>query len=138
MSRRPLVVLAVVTTAALAALPVALGPLALASNGADGSTYYLDGFDGTTASFTVSNDQGRTFSATYASTTSFKLASLDRYAPVDPCREAAVLYNDYIATNDTVGFDDILSDFIIPTDPCKARIILDRDGITIKSFQPVP
>lgn len=129
---------AIAAATALFALPLAFGQPAAASNGADGSSYYLDRWfaaSGSGGGFAVHNDQGRSFSATYGSGTSFKLAALDRYSPVDPCRDAAKVYNDQLqaGVDDTVGF----SAFTIPVDPCRARILLDSSG-SIKSFQPLP
>jgi hypothetical protein len=118
---------------------VAAGPAAAGE--ANGSTYAFISFDGT--DLMGLNNQGRTFSATYGSTTNFKLAVLDKYAPTDPCREAAVGYNSYLAVNDTVGFDGSLTSLAnpsvngIPTDPCHVKVLIDSSN-TIKSFQPVP
>jgi hypothetical protein len=103
-----------------------------ALTGANGSTYRIASFDG--VSLLGFNNQGKTFSASYAGTTSFKLAAVDRYTPVDPCRTAAAAYNAYFGTNDTVGFNASLS--TLAANSCKARVLIS--GVTIRSFQPVP
>jgi hypothetical protein len=70
-------------------------PRATAGNGADGITFYLADYDGTTL-FGV-NDEGRTLSAGFDASTTFRLAKLDKYAPTDPywtaCRAAASDYD---------------------------------------------
>jgi hypothetical protein len=105
-----------------------------ALSGANGTTYVITDFN--SASELVGlNNQGKTFTATYASSTSFKLAVLDRYTPTDPCRAAASDYNGYIAVNDTAGFNTSFTAFA--ANSCKAKVLLDRNNI-IKTFQPAP
>jgi hypothetical protein len=107
----------------------------LADIGADGSTYVLQTFDGTSL-ITGLNDQGRGIDGSYGSTTDFVIAKLDKCIPTDPCRIAAENYNGYVAVNDTVGFNAALSDMV--TNSCKAKILIDTDGVSIKTFKPVP
>jgi hypothetical protein len=104
---------------------------------ANGSTYLFTSFDGT--NLMGLNNQGRTFTAIYGSTTNFRAAVLHRYIPTDPCRVAAASYNDYVGTDDTVGFDPSLSGLAngTPTDLCHVKVLMDSAGI-IKSLQPVP
>jgi hypothetical protein len=125
---------------ALVSFVVAAGPAA--AGDANGSTYLFTSFDGT--NLMGLNNQGKTFTAIYGSTTSFKAAVLDKYIPTDPCRAAAASYNDYVAVNDTVGFDASLTGLAnpldatgTPTDPCHVKVLIDSSN-TIKSFQPVP
>jgi hypothetical protein len=121
--------------ALVSSLVVAAGPAAAGE--ANGSTYLFMSFDGT--SLMGLNNQGKTFNAIYGSTTSFKSAVLDKYIPTDPCRAAAASYDNYVGTDDTVGFDYSLSLLAngAPTDPCHVKVLIDSSN-TIKSFQPVP
>jgi hypothetical protein len=122
---------------------VAFAPSAGAGTGADGSTYVLTSFDG--ISLLGLNDQGRTFTAQFAGTTSFKSAQLDKYHPGDPyrtaCAAAAANYNGAltIATSDGgVARDAALGS--LASLGCKARLLLDTKSVPpnpIKSFQPV-
>jgi hypothetical protein len=107
------------------------------ADGADGSTYVLTSFDGDFALVGL-NDQGRSFQAVYGSTTAFKDAVLDKFAPTDPCRTFAEDYNAYISVNDTVGFNATLANMVAAS--CKARVIVDRTNPVwlIRSFKPVP
>lgn len=100
--------------------------------GANGSTYVLTSFDGT--SVLGLNNQGRTVTGSISGTTSFKLAVVDKFEPVDPCRTHAVAYNTYYGTNDTVGFNATLTAMV--ADSCKAKVLLS--GSSIKTFQPAP
>jgi hypothetical protein len=104
------------------------------ADGANGSTYVLQQFDGASM-FMGLNDQGQLFQAVYDSTTNFKQAMLDKFIPTDPCRTAAVNYNGYVQVNDTVGFNNTLTSMVYSS--CKAKVLVDQTS-TIKSFQPVP
>ena len=124
----------------LAVALVAFAPGAGAGNGADGSTYVLTSFAGT--SLLGLNDQGRTFDASLTTSTSFRQAQLDKYWPTDPyqeaCRQAAASYNT-VQTSD--GYSGAIA--ALAASSCKARVLLDTrslppNPIRIKSFQPVP
>ncbi len=104
-----------------------------ALTGANGTTYVLTSFDGT-SQFVGFDNQGKSFTATYGSTTSFKQAVLSKYQPVEPCRDAAASYNTAIGVNDTVGFNSALGS--MAANSCLAKVLIDSTG-TIKSFQPV-
>jgi hypothetical protein len=104
------------------------------ADGANGSTYILQSFDGTSDLMGL-NDQGHYFQGFYDSTTNFKQAALDKFIPTDPCRTLSENYNSYIAVNDTVGFNSTLSG--MANFSCKAKVLVDKFGI-IKSFQPAP
>jgi len=107
------------------------------ADGADGSTYVLTSFDGDFNLIGGLNDQGRSFQAVYGSTTRFREAALEKFAPTDPCRTWAEGYNTPIQ-NDTVGFNAILAGMV--TDSCKARVLVDKKNPIwlIRSFEPVP
>ena len=116
-----------------------------AGNGADGSTYALTSFDGT--SLLGLNDQGRTFTAQIAGSTTFKSAQLDKYSPGDPykaaCGRAASDYNAALGVSTTDGglaLDSALSS--LASLGCKARVLLQPTDPyvppnPVRSFQPV-
>jgi hypothetical protein len=81
------------------------------------------------------NDQGCYFEAVYGTTTAFKQAVLDRFAPTDPCRTLADHCNTYVSVNDTVGFNNTLAGMV--TFSCKAKVLVDKLDV-IKTFQPAP
>lgn len=139
-------VLALVSVAAVA---LAWAPGAGAGNGADGSTYVLTSFDGT--SLLGLNDQGRTFDAQTSTETNFRQAQLDRYIPTDPvraaCREAAADYNQALTDVTGDGGDGALQGALssLASTRCKARVVLypidpllPPNPIRIRLFQPVP
>lgn len=107
------------------------------ADGANGSTYALTAFDG---DFTLMglNEQGRSFQAVYGSTTLFREAALEKFAPVDPCRTWAEAYNTYVQVNDTVGFNATLANMV--TDSCLAKVHVDKKNPIwrVRSFEPVP
>ncbi len=81
------------------------------------------------------NDQGRYLQGTYGPATRFRLAALDRYEPVEPCRTLAAAYNTCYGFNDTIGFNITLSG--MASNSCKVKALVDQSS-GIKSFQPVP
>jgi hypothetical protein len=127
------------------------GPAAaMAGTGADGSTYVISSFDGT--SVVGLNDQGRTLMASLDGTT-FRAAQLDRYIPNDPyrpsdpyrvaCRAAASDYNDALVSTSDNLLDIALGE--LASLGCKARVVqspsdpyLPPNPIRVISFQPVP
>ena len=133
---------------AVAASLMALPPSATAGEGgADGMTFYLAAYDGT--SLLGVNDEGRALNAPFDASTNFKLAQLDKYSPSDPyrvaCRAAAADYNDALSV--VTGDGSVLMaaiDMLASLD-CKARVVsspaeayLPPNPIRIVSFQPVP
>jgi hypothetical protein len=143
--KRGLIMAAVVASAAL------LGGVASAGTGADGSTFVLTSYDGTT--LTAVNDQGHSFIAQFGSTTAFKQAVLDKYIPTDPykaaCGVAAANYNGalIVATSDGgVALSSAISSLAALR--CKAKVVfVPSDPYQpgdpyvppnpIKGFQPV-
>jgi hypothetical protein len=140
-------------------LAVVLAPAAEGSVGANGTTYVLSSFDGTTIAGV--NDQGFTFSTLVASTT-FKAANLGPYIPGDPyqpgdpyreaCGRAAGEYNGALLVSTSDGgllLNGALS--TLTSLRCKARFVIQlipNDPYNpgdpyvppnpIKTFQPVP
>jgi hypothetical protein len=147
-SRRALGALLVALFASLCAL----APSALGGNGADGSSFVLTSFDGTT--LTALNDEGHSFIAQFGSTTAFKPAALDKYVPSDPyraaCGVAAANYNGalIVATSDGgVALSSAISSLAALR--CKAKVVFQPSDPynpgdpyvppnPIKGFQPVP
>lgn len=144
--KRGLIMATVVACAAL------LGGVASAGTGADGSTFVLTSFDGTT--LTALNDQNHSFIAQFGSTTTFKPAALDKYQPGDPyrvaCGQAAANYNGalIVATSDGgVALSRAMSS--LTSLRCRAKVVfVTSDPYNpgdpylppnpIKGFQPVP
>ena len=137
---------AVVVTAAIAT------GVAYAGTGADGSSFVLQSYDGTT--LTASNDQNHIIIATFGSATTYKPAALDKYVPTDPykaaCGQAAANYNGalLVATSDG-GFARDSAVSTLTTLGCKAKLVFSAQDPynpgdpyvppnPIKAFQPVP
>lgn len=130
----------------------AFAPTAFGGSGADGSSFVLISYDGTT--LTALNDQNHSFIATFGSTTTFKAAALDKYVPTDPykaaCGAAAANYNGalIVATSDGgVALSSAISS--LASLGCKAKVTFDTQNPynpgdpyvppnPIKQFQPVP
>jgi len=70
---------------------------------------------------------------TFASDTTFWLANLDKYAPTDPCRQAALNYN-------TITGDDSIETGINGLIGCNARIWTKKAAPVdpCRAFRPVP
>jgi hypothetical protein len=68
-----------IASACVAMLALAMVGTAGAGSGADGSTFVLTSYDGTT--LTALNDQNHSFVAQLGSTTTFKPAALEKYIP---------------------------------------------------------
>jgi hypothetical protein len=84
------------------------------------------------------SDPYRTFTASLNTDTRFAPAQLDRYHPGDPyCPGLAANYNASlnVSTSDG-GFYGVISD--LAANHCNARVIVDLQSATIRSFQPVP
>jgi hypothetical protein len=84
-------------------------------------------------------DPYRTFSASFTTNTRFVLARLDLYHPGDPYCPA--LANDYnasvnLATSDGGLFYALIGN--MAANHCNARVLVDLQSATIRSFQPVP
>lgn len=62
---------------------------------------------------------------------------MDRYASINPCRTVAESDDNYVAVNDTVGFNQSLTDRVTYDTP---RVLVDKTNLieVIKTFQPVP
>jgi hypothetical protein len=136
----------------VASLALAAIPVALAGNGADGSTFVLSSYDGTT--LVAMNDQGHSFLAQSGATTTFKPAPLDKYLPEDPfkaaCGQAAANYNGalLVATSDGgIVLTGAITSLASPG--CKAKVVFQAQDPynpsdpyvppnPIKQFQPVP
>jgi hypothetical protein len=131
----------------VAASLMVFAPSAIAGNGADGVTFYLASYDGT--SLLGVNDEGRTVNAALDSSTTYKLAQLDKYDPTDPyhlaCRAAAGDYNDAldVVTGDGSVFAAAID--ALASGGCKAIVVaspgdiyLPPNPVRILSFQPVP
>ena len=87
----------------------------------------------------IPGDPYRTLSASFTADTRFVLARLDRYIPTDPyCPGLAANYNASInvATSDGGLFYALISD--MAAKHCDARVFVDLNTATIRSFQPVP
>jgi hypothetical protein len=137
--------------AAVLAAVVAAGA-AYAGNGADGSTFVLTSYDGTT--LTAVNDQNHSFIAQFGTTTTFKPAALDKYIPTDPykaaCGQAAANYNGALLVATSDGGAGVRSAIAsLASLRCKAKVVfLAQDPYhpgdpyvppnPIKGFQPVP
>lgn len=123
--RRGVLRVAAASAVAVVALAAA-GPAAVAgSSDASGSTFVLTDFDFDTRVVSASNAQF-SLASPYDPETWFLAAKLDRYIPTDPCREAAIQYNDAIAT--AVGFDSQALDFALEAladRSCHARVIIN-------------
>jgi len=129
----------------IAALAAAV---AHAGNGADGSTFVLSSYDGTT--LVAINDQGHSFLAPFGTATTFKPAALEKYIPNDPCRQAATNYDGalIVATSDGgVALTRAISS--LASLGCRAKVVFDAQDPyqsgdpyvppnPIKQFQPVP
>jgi hypothetical protein len=101
-----------------------------------GSAYTLTSFDGTT--LLGVNKQG-SFSATFDENTVFRIAQLDKYLPVDPCREFAVAYNLAGITGDTASLVGAISG-LASLGVCNARIVVNNQLPVdpCRSFRPIP
>ena len=87
----------------------------------------------------VPGDPYRTFSATFTTETRFAAARLDRYQPGDPyCPGLAANYNASIAiaTSDGGLFYGLIGQ--MAANHCNARVLVDLNSPTIRSFEPVP
>jgi hypothetical protein len=120
--------------ALLGALAVVVAPVAAGSGDANGSTYVLTSFDGT--SLLGLNAQGKTFYATLDSGTAFKFARIDRYQPGDPCRTVAESWNNVVTSD---GYASVLAGLV--TYGCKAKVLIavsqqQLPPSPIKAFQP--
>jgi hypothetical protein len=143
--------LAATVGVAVATALIAFAPGAGAGTGADGSTFVLTSYDGTT--LTALNDQNHSFVAQFGSTTTFKPAALDKYVPSDPykaaCGVAAANYNGalIVATSDGgVALSSAISSLAALR--CKAKVVFQVGDPyhpgdpylppnPIKGFQPV-
>ena len=87
----------------------------------------------------IPNDPYRTIAASFTADTRFVLARLDRYSPTDPyCPALASNYNASInvSTSDGGLFYGLISS--MAANRCNARVLVDLNTATIRSFQPVP
>ena len=87
----------------------------------------------------VPGDPYRTFSTTFTTETRFAAARLDRYQPGDPyCPGLAANYNASIAiaTSDGGLFYGLIGQ--MAANHCNARVLVDLNSPTIRSFEPVP
>src|SRR5678815_5421238 len=81
----------------------------------------------------------RSFTATFATDTRLVNARLDRYQPSDPyCPGLAANYNASIAiaTSDGGLFYGLIHQ--MAANHCNARVLVDLNSPTIRSFEPVP
>jgi len=81
----------------------------------------------------------RTFTATFTDATRFIVAELDRYLPQDPyCPGLTANYNASIAvaTSDGGLFYGLIGQ--MAANHCNARVLVDLNSATIRSFEPVP
>jgi hypothetical protein len=94
-----------------------------------GSVYGLTDFSGGT--LTAVNSKGEPVSITFSNDTIFREANLDRYSPVDPCRDVAEIYN----TTPSSSLDTKIG----VLSGCKARIWLQKSAPTdpCRAFRPV-
>jgi len=84
-------------------------------------------------------DPYRTFTASFATDTRLVNARLDRYQPSDPyCPGLAANYNASIAiaTSDGGLFYGLIGR--MAASHCNARVLVDLNSATIRSFEPVP
>src|SRR5689334_19367840 len=100
--------------------------VAYAGDGADGSTFFLTSYDGTT--LTALNDQNHSFIAQFGSTTTFKAAALDKYIPTDPykaaCGQAAANYNGALLVATSDGGAGVRSAIAsLASLRCKAKVV---------------
>ena len=131
--KRGLIMATVVACAAL------LGGVASAGTGADGSTFVLTSYDGTT--LTALNDQNHSFVAQFGSTTTFKPAALDKYNPDDPykaaCGQAAANYNGalIVSTSDGgVALSSAISS--LASLRCRAKVVFDLQDPYVPPTRP--
>jgi hypothetical protein len=104
----------------------------------NGSEGQLSGFDG--VSQLSYNTAKGSFIATFDNNTVFRAANVDRFAPVDPCRQFAINYNTAGATIDVNGL--FLAISAMSTSGCLARIQVDKSvppnpTAPIRSFRPL-
>ena len=81
----------------------------------------------------------RNFTATFTTDTRFVSARLDSYTSADPtCSSLASDYNASLAVSTSDGglFYGLIGD--MATTHCNARVLVDLQTATIRSFQPVP
>jgi len=87
----------------------------------------------------IPTDPYRTFAASFTTGTRFSLARLDSYSPGDPyCPTLAANYNALlaVATSDGALFYSLIGQ--MAASHCNARVLVDLQSATIRSFQPVP
>jgi hypothetical protein len=105
----------------------------------NGTAFRLSAFDGVELHGT--NNQGA-FTAVFDTGTVFRNAHVDRFQPVDPCRDLAVNYNAAGISSDT-GLTTAIAELV--TGGCVARVLVDKGSDAalpqpppIKSFRPLP
>ena len=132
--------------------PVAPGPLAGDPRGSaaitfdpsttdspvNGSEAQLTGFDG--VSLLSYNTTKGSFTAEFDNNTVFRIANLNQFAPVDPCRQYAVDYNTAGAAGNASGVFAAVS--AMSTGGCLARLHVDKvvppnPIAPIRSFRPL-
>ena len=87
----------------------------------------------------IPTDPYRTFAALFTTGTRFSLARLDLYYPGDPyCPTLAANYNASVAVSTSDGglFYSLIGQ--MAANHCNARVLVDLQTATIRSFQPVP
>ncbi len=87
----------------------------------------------------IPGDPYRTFTASFTADTRFVSARLDRYQPQEPyCPGLAANYNASIgvATGDGGLFYGLIGQ--MAASHCNARVLVDLNSATIRSFEPVP
>jgi len=87
----------------------------------------------------IPTDPYRTFAALFTTGTRFSLARLDLYVPSDPyCPTLAANYNASVAVSTSDGglFYSLIGQ--MAANHCNARVLVDLQTATIRSFQPVP
>jgi hypothetical protein len=98
-------------------------------DGPSGAAYQITGFSG--GVLTGFNKQGDTISTTFSADTTYRPANLDKYLPVEPCREAAVAYH---TSTDADGIFVSIGSMI----GCNARVWINNQTGQVRAFRTVP
>jgi hypothetical protein len=89
-----------------------------------------------TYDLTGTDRHGTPYVARFTSSTVFRQARLDRFQPVDPCRDIANTYN----TSTPTSADGYATISALAGSSCRAKVLIGRSATpnVLKSFQPIP
>lgn len=90
----------------------------------------------TTGLLTGTTQQGASVSYPLTATTAYRLARLDSYIPVDPCRTAAQNFNTAVSSpSSEITVTSAIAQYA--SLGCKARVHIIRATSTISAFRPI-